>query len=175
MGANKYLEFQASGEEVRAGAIRGAIAQGNARYSALVAEAKNQARAEIDMGRADYDASVHQGHDKGAIQEVMATGPILSLMGNTPEITKQILEQTELEVGAKYGRYLKVDRKTGAFQVLEVAQSPENRAVMHELRAPRRFELLGCRDLPMALYPCCSGSTPPCTLDTPPPIRPPRA
>lgn len=132
VGAYKHQEFRGRGEAVQAAAVRAATDKGNARYAALIAQAQNEGRAEIEIGRKERETNISQGNDKGTMQEGLANGMILALFGRTEEIARLVHERSEMEVGARYGRYLKVDYKTGQFEVQEVAANEQAHVDMVE-------------------------------------------
>jgi hypothetical protein len=119
VGENKRIELKERGLADRDGLLKGARAKGAAAKDALIEEAKNEAESEIQQGKAERETSIKQGHAKGAIPESLANGLILSLFGRVPEITQLNLERAEVRVAIRTGRRLKVDRKTGAFQLVE--------------------------------------------------------
>ena len=120
VGDLKYEQYRGRAEAERRAVIASAEDAAKASYSAIVAEAEAQARAEIEVGEKERQTKINQGSAKGSIPISLADGMILAMFGKTTDIVKLVHERAELEMGVRSGRYLKVDRQTGNFEVQQI-------------------------------------------------------
>jgi hypothetical protein len=129
--ANKYAEYDGRGQAVIAAALKAATDRGNARYAALIGEARNRARTELSVGRTSYDTSVQQGRDESPIARSVTDSVLAKLFTHTTEFVSLVQEIVELEYGARYGRYVTVDRDTGQFTLHERSLDDATKQLMN--------------------------------------------
>jgi hypothetical protein len=141
VGTLKYGEFRGRAEAIRIPALHSGLERGKNKKSAILAEARSQARADIEIGMKEKETRIEQGKAAGVIKIALANGMILAMFGRFVDIAKLIHERAEVEAVFSTGRYMQVDRKTGTFSVRTLITDARSRDELHDRMWKAREEL----------------------------------
>jgi hypothetical protein len=126
-GNNKYIELEQTGERERKKEVAIGKSNGEQRAIAILSEARNHARADLEIANKSRDTSIEQGKYVGAIPIALSEGLIEALYGESERLAQLIFEQQQEDVGASLGIDMSVDAKTGKYEVRQVATHAQER------------------------------------------------